>query len=144
MSDILCNYPSCAQAPRGHAGVSRRQLVQISQPAIAQLAEHLTVESCSHQMVPGSIPGGRSFARQLGPKNFWKCHGQQRDVVCVAHLIVNLLWLFVSIHCEFPYMFSRSFSLGSQRCVGGPFLTRLIVHVVKLYIILLGRGRPFF
>ena len=27
-------------------------------PAIAQLAEHLTVELCSYQMVPGSIPGG--------------------------------------------------------------------------------------
>ena len=28
-------------------------------PAIAQLVEHLTVDSCSNQMVPGSIPGGR-------------------------------------------------------------------------------------
>ena len=28
-------------------------------PAIAQLVEHLTVELCSYQMVPGSIPGGR-------------------------------------------------------------------------------------
>ena len=28
-------------------------------PAIAQLVEHLTVECCSNQMVPGSIPGGR-------------------------------------------------------------------------------------
>ena len=28
-------------------------------PAIAQLAEHLTVDLCSNQMVPGSIPGGR-------------------------------------------------------------------------------------
>ncbi len=31
------------------------------QPAIAQLVEHLTVERCSYQMVPGSIPGGRTF-----------------------------------------------------------------------------------
>ena len=30
-------------------------------PAIAQLAEHLTVDICSNQMVPGSIPGGRTF-----------------------------------------------------------------------------------
>ena len=30
-------------------------------PAIAQLVEHLTVDSCSNQMVPGSIPGGRIF-----------------------------------------------------------------------------------
>ena len=29
-------------------------------PAIAQLVEHLTVECCSNQMVPGSIPGGRT------------------------------------------------------------------------------------
>ena len=28
-------------------------------PAIAQLVEHLTVECCGNQMVPGSIPGGR-------------------------------------------------------------------------------------
>ena len=28
-------------------------------PAIAQLVEHLTVDLCSNQMVPGSIPGGR-------------------------------------------------------------------------------------
>ena len=34
------------------------------QPAIAQLVEHLTVERCSYQMVPGSIPGGRIFAAQ--------------------------------------------------------------------------------
>ena len=30
-------------------------------PAIAQLVEHLTVDHCSNQMVPGSIPGGRTF-----------------------------------------------------------------------------------
>ena len=33
-----------------------------SKPAIAQLAEHLTADSCSNQMVPGSIPGGRTCA----------------------------------------------------------------------------------
>ena len=33
-----------------------------SSPAIAQLVEHLTVDLCSNQMVPGSIPGGRMFA----------------------------------------------------------------------------------
>ena len=31
-------------------------------PGIAQLVEHLTVELCSYQMVPGSIPGGRILA----------------------------------------------------------------------------------
>ena len=35
-------------------------------PAIAQLAEHLTVEACRNQMVPGSIPGRRIFL--LGPR----------------------------------------------------------------------------
>ena len=30
-------------------------------PAIAQLVEHLTVDHCSNQMVPGWIPGGRTF-----------------------------------------------------------------------------------
>ena len=32
-------------------------------PAIAQLVEHLTVDLCSYQMVPGSIPGGRIATR---------------------------------------------------------------------------------
>ena len=31
----------------------------VHKPVIAQLVEHLTVDSCSHQMVPGSIPGDR-------------------------------------------------------------------------------------
>ena len=35
-------------------------------PAIAQLVEHLTVEHCSDQMVPGSIPGGRRWCREEG------------------------------------------------------------------------------
>ena len=33
-------------------------------PAIAQLVEHLTVDFCSNQMVPGSIPGGRTSLSQ--------------------------------------------------------------------------------
>ena len=41
-------------------------------PAIAQLVEHLTVECCSNQMVPGSIPGGRilSFNNAMGDIHF--------------------------------------------------------------------------
>ena len=35
---------------------------EFATPAIAQLVEHLTVDHCSNQMVPGSIPGGRTFA----------------------------------------------------------------------------------
>ena len=37
----------------------RKRVDAVSTPAIAQLVEHLTVECCSYQMVPGSIPGGR-------------------------------------------------------------------------------------
>ena len=36
-------------------------------PAIAQLVEHLTVEPCSNQMVPGSIPGGRNSCANAHP-----------------------------------------------------------------------------
>ena len=38
-----------------------RNTYPCNRPAIAQLVEHLTVECCSNQMVPGSIPGGRIF-----------------------------------------------------------------------------------
>jgi hypothetical protein len=38
-------------------------------PAIAQLVEHLTVDFCSYQMVPGSIPGGRIDTPEA------ECHG---------------------------------------------------------------------
>ena len=37
-------------------------------PAIAQLVEHLTVETCSNQMVPGSIPGGRTSSFSFLPR----------------------------------------------------------------------------
>ena len=40
-------------------------------PAIAQLVEHLTVDTCSNQMVPGSIPGGRTFGPDFGPEAIW-------------------------------------------------------------------------
>ena len=39
----------------------------MSIPAIAQLVEHLTVEPCSNQMVPGSIPGGRNSCANAHP-----------------------------------------------------------------------------
>ena len=42
-------------------------------PAIAQLVEHLTVDLCSDQMVPGSIPGGRTFSLMLG-RMLRRCH----------------------------------------------------------------------
>ena len=34
-------------------------------PGIVQLVEHLTVDTCSNQMVPGSIPGGRTLLLTL-------------------------------------------------------------------------------
>ena len=40
-----------------------RQHTAAHTPAIAQLVEHLTVDCCSNQMVPGSIPGGRIFSK---------------------------------------------------------------------------------
>ena len=48
-----------------HASCERwRGCARGTAPAIAQLAEHLTVEACSDQMVPGSIPGGRMFTHR--------------------------------------------------------------------------------
>ena len=41
------------------AAAGGRAVRAVLTPAIAQLAEHLTVDACSNQMVPGSIPGGR-------------------------------------------------------------------------------------
>ena len=35
--------------------------ISVTKPAIAQLVEHLTVDSRSNQMVPGSILGGWIF-----------------------------------------------------------------------------------
>ena len=37
-------------------------------PVIAQLVKHLTVDSCSNQMVPGSIPGDRISLRYCSTK----------------------------------------------------------------------------
>ena len=47
-----------------------------ARPAIAQLAEHLTVDLCSYQMVPGSIPGGRKALLCLGEH----CLGAQNSM----------------------------------------------------------------
>ena len=46
-------------------------------PAIAQLVEHLTVDHCSNQMVPGSIPGGRICVGE----NEWCAFGRLCGVV---------------------------------------------------------------
>ena len=54
------------QGEARRAYLTQKQFAEIhgsidAKPAIAQLVEHLTVECCSNQMVPGSIPGGRTF-----------------------------------------------------------------------------------
>ena len=46
--------PGCRQQKFDSLG---RAATRHPTPAIAQLVEHLTVEWCRHQMVPGSIPG---------------------------------------------------------------------------------------
>jgi hypothetical protein len=66
----------------GH-GADRRQGEPDVKPAIAQLAEHLTVECCSNQMVPGSIPGGRIYV----PPGFG---GAPVLCVCVWHDMLPL------------------------------------------------------
>ena len=53
----------CACTVRGDMAWRCQRSAEIqnrcSKPVIAQLVEHLTVELCSDQMVPGSIPGDR-------------------------------------------------------------------------------------
>ena len=44
----------------------RQRAASSATPAIAQLVEHLTVDACSDQMVPGSIPGGRMLCHAVG------------------------------------------------------------------------------
>ena len=56
---MLHKHTKQDQNPSHHYNGAVRILTPpCGKPAIAQLAEHLTVE-CSNQMVPGSIPGGR-------------------------------------------------------------------------------------
>ena len=56
-------WPSWANSLAAtHRNVTPLLLQGLSTPAIAQLAEHLTVDQCSDQMVPGSIPGGQTAA----------------------------------------------------------------------------------
>ena len=59
---------SCASTAEESSSRNIGNVVQVAsesflqfvvKPAIAQLVEHLTVDCCRNQMVPGSIPGGR-------------------------------------------------------------------------------------
>ena len=60
-------------------------------PAIAQLVEHLTVDSCSHQMVPGSIPGRRIYACH---SNETKPNGprEEKQLLDVSRTLPRLAW----------------------------------------------------
>ena len=59
-TQVLHKHTKQDQSPSHHYNGAVRILTPpCGKPAIAQLAEHLTVECCSNQMVPGSIPGGR-------------------------------------------------------------------------------------
>ena len=53
-------------------------------PAIAQLAEHLTVDQCSDQMVPGSIPGGRTHP-PMGNGWFWGSSAAPENIMGLGH-----------------------------------------------------------
>ena len=55
--------PRAAPQERHHKLNKHRAATCKATPAIAQLVEHLTVDACSDQMVPGSIPGGRMSTR---------------------------------------------------------------------------------
>ena len=69
---------------RLHAGILSSGVQD--KPAIAQLVEHLTVESCSHQMVPGSIPGRRILLIVAGKRLLRTSMGSQaRKCACVEN-----------------------------------------------------------
>jgi hypothetical protein len=77
---VVMSYRQCVSgsaislilpAPRVAEKVQYGEVHLGSKPAIAQLVEHLTVECCSNQMVPGSIPGGRTHCRAIGVGARW-------------------------------------------------------------------------
>ncbi len=55
--------------------------VIISSPAVAQLVEYLTVDLCSHQTVPGWIPGGR-ISRASIPNVPFNCGKDAISITC--------------------------------------------------------------
>jgi len=78
-----------------------QQLLGCNTGYIAQLVEHLTVEACSNQMVPGSIPGGRICQHSLaGVREL-----QQRNGMIMFCVLQNRCSIVVSIsacHAEDP------------------------------------------
>ena len=61
--DINNNIPfrECSRYFKSAFNFDKKRCTSQPTPAIAQLVEHLTVEWCRHQMVPGAIPGRRMF-----------------------------------------------------------------------------------
>ena len=53
---LLRAKPASVWAPQTK---KNQHALRAPKPVIAQLVEHLTVDFCGNQMVPGSIPGGR-------------------------------------------------------------------------------------
>ena len=65
----LCGKPGfCWSQADAWDEASNGPLSLPNESAIAQLKEHLAVETCSNQMVPGSIPGGRTFSKPESPR----------------------------------------------------------------------------
>ena len=58
---LLRRSPFAAVPQQASSAMTPETSLHFIKPAIAQLVEHLIVESRSYQMVPGSIPGGRTF-----------------------------------------------------------------------------------
>ena len=77
------------------------------QPAIAQLAEHLTVECRRNQMVPGSIPGGRTCPRRFPRRRACRAevsstHALQISQVVSAELARMATGILVKTHAFWP------------------------------------------
>ena len=62
-----------------------------SKLAIAQVVEHLTVECCSNQMVPGSVPGGRSLLQVSVPFT-WQLRWMSSPSLPFGPISVYVFW----------------------------------------------------
>ena len=93
-------------------------------PAIAQLAEHLTVDICSNQMVPGSIPGGRTFgAKPIFAPRLGFCSVLSREFKRFYFIFV-VLWILTI------FVYFRSFAFW---CVLAHWRFRGFCLLVVLY-----------
>ena len=79
-----------------------------NKPAIAQLAEHLTVDICRYQMVPGSIPGGRSSL---------SCGHDCGDVrgACIQRTVMGLEVMSVSCSANKIYQLAEHLTVDMCR-----------------------------